>query len=64
MLDRLEASYNQAVRFSSDAAHELKTPLTILQGELEQAIQEACREMAQLDFMVEEPLALPMETSL
>ncbi len=30
----------------------------------EHAIQEACREMARLDFMVEEPLALPMETSL
>ncbi|MBI5094577.1 MAG: HAMP domain-containing protein [Candidatus Hydrogenedentes bacterium] len=41
MLDRLESSFHQAVRFSADAAHELKTPLTILQGELEQAIQEA-----------------------
>lgn len=41
MLDRLEKSYLQAVRFSGDAAHELKTPLTILQGQLEQALQEA-----------------------
>lgn len=39
MLDRLEKSYNQAVRFSADAAHELQTPLTILQGELDNAIQ-------------------------
>jgi heavy metal sensor kinase len=38
MLDRLEKSFHQAVRFSADAAHELKTPLTILQGELEQAL--------------------------
>lgn len=38
MLDRLEASFNQASRFSADAAHELKTPLTILQGRLEAAI--------------------------
>ncbi|MBI4559017.1 MAG: HAMP domain-containing protein [Candidatus Hydrogenedentes bacterium] len=41
MLDRLERSFHQAVRFSADAAHELKTPLTILQGELAQAVQGA-----------------------
>lgn len=38
MLARLEASFHQASRFSADAAHEIKTPLTILQGRLEQAI--------------------------
>ncbi len=36
MLDRLERSFQQASRFSADAAHELKTPLTILRGQLEQ----------------------------
>lgn len=41
MLDRLEKSFGQAVRFSADAAHELKTPLTILQGELAEAVQAA-----------------------
>jgi two-component system heavy metal sensor histidine kinase CusS len=41
MLARIERSFRQATRFSSDAAHELKTPLTILQGQLEQAVQEA-----------------------
>ncbi|MEE9368126.1 MAG: ATP-binding protein [Pontiella sp.] len=41
MLDRLEMSYHQAVRFSADAAHELQTPLTILQGELDNAIQDS-----------------------
>ncbi len=41
MLGRLERSFQQAARFSADAAHELKTPLTILQGELDQAVQGA-----------------------
>jgi len=41
MLDRLDKSFRQAVRFSADAAHELKTPLTILQGELAAAVQAA-----------------------
>ena len=41
MLNRLEKSFGQAVRFSADAAHELQTPLTILQGELDDAIQHA-----------------------
>lgn len=40
MLERLERSFLQASRFSADAAHELKTPLTILQGELEQTLQQ------------------------
>jgi signal transduction histidine kinase len=38
MLARLEAAFNQASRFSADAAHELKTPLTILRGQIERAI--------------------------
>jgi two-component system heavy metal sensor histidine kinase CusS len=41
MLDRLEKSFHQATRFSADASHELKTPLTIMQGELEAALQAA-----------------------
>ena len=41
MLRRLERSFKQASRFSGDAAHELKTPLAILQGELERTMQHA-----------------------
>lgn len=41
MLVRLERSFKQAHRFSADAAHELKTPLAILQGQLERAIGQA-----------------------
>ncbi len=41
MLERLQKSFSQATRFSADAAHELKTPLTVLQGQIETALQEA-----------------------
>lgn len=41
MMDRLEASFRQATRFSADASHELKTPLAIMQGDLENALQSA-----------------------
>ena len=38
MLDRLDTAYQHANRFSFDAAHELRTPLAIIQGELESAV--------------------------
>jgi signal transduction histidine kinase len=39
VFDRLERSFAQATRFSSDASHELKTPLTIMRGEIESALR-------------------------
>jgi heavy metal sensor kinase len=41
MLERLERGFRQASRFSADAAHELKTPLAILQGEIERRINQS-----------------------
>lgn len=38
VFDRLEASFTQIQRFTSDASHELKTPLTIIRGEIQMAL--------------------------
>ncbi len=35
MIERLETSFHQINRFSSDVSHELKSPLTIIRGELQ-----------------------------
>jgi signal transduction histidine kinase len=37
MFARLENSFQQVTQFTSDASHELKTPLSIIKGEIEEA---------------------------
>lgn len=39
MIARLEKSFGQATRFTADASHELKTPIAIMQAEIESALR-------------------------
>jgi two-component system heavy metal sensor histidine kinase CusS len=39
MFDRLDESFRQAIRFSADASHELKTPLTVLRSSIEDLLE-------------------------
>ncbi|MEN8663274.1 MAG: hypothetical protein ABF330_12380 [Lentimonas sp.] len=39
MMERLEGGFHQATRFTADASYELKTPIAILQVEVDAALK-------------------------
>ncbi len=45
LLERLESSFKKINQFSSDASHELKTPLTIIRGEIEITLRKSRSEL-------------------
>jgi len=40
MIDRLEQSFTMVQQFSHDAAHEIRTPLTVIRGEIEELLKD------------------------
>ncbi|MEP6692414.1 MAG: ATP-binding protein [Gemmatimonadaceae bacterium] len=71
MIERLETSFAAMRRFTADASHELKTPLTVLRADVERAmsptaargekliaLEEALHEVARMSDLVESLLTL------
>ena len=52
MIDRLQNSFEQMAQFTSDASHELKTPLTIMRGEIESAVRTCGEDIGQENVLM------------
>jgi signal transduction histidine kinase len=74
MLDRLQAAFERERQFVANASHELRTPVTIVHGELELARREARgeqrerldsihRELRRMERLIDEMLALAAQES-
>lgn len=61
MFSRLEVSYDQIAQFSSDASHELKTPLAIMKGEIERMNRDLASERGIPQVQLQELLMSLME---
>jgi signal transduction histidine kinase len=51
MMTRLEQSFTRVREFTSNASHELKTPLTILRGEIETRLRESSPSAVDREFL-------------
>jgi signal transduction histidine kinase len=54
MLDRLEHAFNAQRRFIDDASHELRTPITVIQGQLEVLGDDPADRKRTLDIVMDE----------
>jgi two-component system, OmpR family, heavy metal sensor histidine kinase CusS len=59
MMERIERGFRQAERFSADASHELKTPLTVMHSMLEEKLKDP----TESGFTMEEIAELMQETT-
>lgn len=52
MLDKLDDSFSKIKRFSNDVSHELKTPLTVIRGEIELGLRKNRTNLEYKDILI------------